>query len=57
MALLRQLAQEKRSAVIVVTHDHRMVEGFDRLYFIEDGRIVDCQESASAVETSTATSL
>jgi putative ABC transport system ATP-binding protein len=40
MALLRRLAREKQSAVIVVTHDQRMVEGFDRTYVIEDGRIV-----------------
>jgi putative ABC transport system ATP-binding protein len=57
MALLRQLAREKQSAVIVVTHDRRMVEGFDRIYFIEDGRIVHRQDDRDAPEVSTVASL
>lgn len=39
MTLLRRLSREKNTAVIVVTHDKRMVEGFDRLYQIADGRM------------------
>ncbi|PSH02689.1 MAG: ABC transporter [Acidobacteria bacterium] len=39
MSLLRKLSREKEAAVIVVTHDERMVEGFDRIYNIADGRI------------------
>ena len=39
MALLRRIAREKRSAVIVVTHDHRMIEGFDSVYEMDDGAI------------------
>lgn len=39
MALLKQLAQENHSAVMVVTHDHRMVQGFDRIFEVSDGRI------------------
>ena len=30
MALLRRVGKERRAAVIVVTHDKRMIEGFDR---------------------------
>lgn len=41
MALLKKLAVENRSAILVVTHDHRMVEGFDRIFQVSDGRIVD----------------
>ena len=41
MTLLKNLAVEKRSAILVVTHDHRMVEGFDRIFHVSDGRIVD----------------
>lgn len=37
MKLLRQLGHEKKAAVIVVTHDERMVEGFDRIYHLSDG--------------------
>jgi len=37
MALLRRIARERRSAVITVTHDHRMIEGFDTVYHLVDG--------------------
>jgi putative ABC transport system ATP-binding protein len=39
MGLLRQLGRERQAAVIVVTHDDRMLEGFDRVYRMMDGRI------------------
>ena len=39
MAQLRRVAREKRSAVIAVTHDHRMIEGFDSVYMMNDGRL------------------
>jgi putative ABC transport system ATP-binding protein len=37
MELLRRVARDKRSAVIVVTHDQRMIEGFDSVYVMNDG--------------------
>ncbi|RJO74542.1 MAG: ABC transporter ATP-binding protein [Myxococcales bacterium] len=40
MALLKKLALEHHSAIMVVTHDLRMVEGFDRIFEVHDGRIV-----------------
>jgi len=40
MALLKKLAMEHHSAIIVVTHDIRMVEDFDRIFEVHDGRIV-----------------
>jgi len=39
MALLRGVARDKRSAVIAVTHDRRMIEGFDTVYTMSDGRL------------------
>lgn len=39
MSLLKSLAVENHSAILVVTHDHRMVEGFDRIFHVSDGRI------------------
>ena len=39
MDLLRQLGRERKAAVIAVTHDERMLEGFDRVYHMIDGRI------------------
>jgi len=40
MALLKKIARERGSAVITVTHDHRMIEGFDTVYHLDDGRLV-----------------
>jgi putative ABC transport system ATP-binding protein len=40
MDLLKKLAMENNSAIMVVTHDSRMIEGFDRIYEIHDGRII-----------------
>ena len=40
MLLLKRLAEENHSAILVVTHDHRMVDGFDRIFEVRDGRIV-----------------
>jgi putative ABC transport system ATP-binding protein len=39
MALLRRIARERGSAVIVVTHDRRMIEGFDAVYYLNDGAL------------------
>ncbi|MBI4830166.1 MAG: ABC transporter ATP-binding protein [Candidatus Lindowbacteria bacterium] len=39
MELLKKIAKQNQSAVIVVTHDVRMIEGFDRVYHLKDGRI------------------
>lgn len=40
MTLLKDLALSNNSAILVVTHDHRMVENFDRIFRVSDGRIV-----------------
>ena len=39
MGLLRKIARERRSAVITVTHDRRMIEGFDTVYYLNDGQL------------------
>jgi putative ABC transport system ATP-binding protein len=39
MELLKKIAKENQSAVIVVTHDIRMIEGFDYVYSLKDGRL------------------
>ncbi len=41
MDLLRHLGRVQRTGVIVVTHDERTIEGFDRVYHMTDGRIAD----------------
>jgi putative ABC transport system ATP-binding protein len=40
MELLRELAHERGRAVVLVTHDNRILEFADRIVHIEDGRIV-----------------
>jgi len=41
MALFRQIAREKGSTIICVTHDRRMLEGFDHIYQVKDGFVSD----------------
>ena len=40
MELFRKVAHERGSAVIVVTHDHRSLDVFDRSYEMEDGQLL-----------------
>jgi putative ABC transport system ATP-binding protein len=37
MQLFRRIAHEKKTAVIVVTHDHRVLDAFDTVHEMEDG--------------------
>jgi putative ABC transport system ATP-binding protein len=39
MDLLKKIARENQTAVITVTHDARMIEGFDHIYHLKDGRL------------------
>ncbi len=39
MELLRKVARENQTAVITVTHDARMIEGFDYVYHLKDGHL------------------
>jgi putative ABC transport system ATP-binding protein len=45
---LRRLARDKGSAVIVVTHDERMIAGFDRVGRVRDGRLLVSPAEAAA---------
>jgi len=47
MALLRRIARERHSAVITVTHDHRMIEGFDTVYYLDDGVLSRLPQAAA----------
>jgi ABC-type lipoprotein export system ATPase subunit len=51
MTMLRQIAHERRSAVIAVTDDHRMIEGFDSVYHREDGRLARVDHHEEVDET------
>jgi putative ABC transport system ATP-binding protein len=48
MGLLRRVARDRRSAVIAVTHDHRMIEGFDSVYLMNDGRLARAPSAVPA---------
>ena len=50
MAMLRKIARERRSAVIAVTHDHRMIAGFDTVCHLDDGRLTQVERSAEGAE-------
>jgi putative ABC transport system ATP-binding protein len=39
MDLLKKVARENQTAVITVTHDARMIEGFDLVYHLKDGHL------------------
>ncbi len=39
MELFRKVAHESGAAVLVVTHDHRALDVFDRIHEMEDGRL------------------
>jgi putative ABC transport system ATP-binding protein len=47
MELLRELARERDRAIVIVTHDSRMLSYADRIVHIEDGRIVGDQAAAA----------
>lgn len=39
MDLLKKIARENQTAVITVTHDARMIEGFDHVFHLKDGQL------------------
>ena len=48
MGLLHQLASQYQAAIIVVTHDEKIIPTFRRLYHIRDGRAEEEQAAALA---------
>ncbi len=53
MAMLRRIARERGSAVIAVTHDHRMIEGFDTVYHLDDGRLARVERPTQPAQART----
>lgn len=41
IGMLKKIAKERGAAVITVTHDERMIEGFDTIRRMKDGRFVN----------------
>jgi putative ABC transport system ATP-binding protein len=48
MRVLRKIANEHGTAILVVTHDIRMIGEVDRIIYIEDGRVIDRPAEAMA---------
>ena len=48
MELFARVARERRAAVLVVTHDHRALDVFDRTLEMEDGRLRECAPAAAS---------
>ncbi len=48
MGLLKKIAAERHAAVVVVTHDERMIVGFDTTYHLKDGRLSNSSKSTSS---------
>jgi putative ABC transport system ATP-binding protein len=41
MLLLEQMAAQYQTAIIVVTHDEKIIPSFKRIYNIRDGRTIE----------------
>jgi putative ABC transport system ATP-binding protein len=39
MDLLRKIAQEQQAAILVVTHDEKIYDRFDRIFLLRDGKL------------------
>jgi putative ABC transport system ATP-binding protein len=50
MALMQRLAHERDRAVVIVTHDNRMLGYADRIVHIEDGRVTAAGAAAEPAE-------
>jgi putative ABC transport system ATP-binding protein len=46
MELLRRVAHEQGTAVMVVTHDHRALDVFDAIHEMEDGRLTSARRAS-----------
>jgi putative ABC transport system ATP-binding protein len=49
MDLLRRLADEQDTAIIVVTHDRRMIDEVDKLFHLTDGHLTEAEEDQPGV--------
>ena len=47
MDLLRKVAVDQAATVVVVTHDEKILDRFDRIHALRDGRIVERRETGT----------
>ena len=50
MRILNQMAQQAQTAIIVVTHDEKIIPIFKRIYHIRDGQTVEKQGEGRAID-------
>lgn len=50
IGILRRLADERGTAVFIVTHDHRILDFADRIVRMEEGKVIDANASRTSVE-------
>ena len=50
MELFRKVAHEQRSGVVVVTHDHRALDVFDRTLEMEDGTLTEATRTRDSLQ-------
>jgi putative ABC transport system ATP-binding protein len=53
MDLLRRIAVDQRAAIIVVTHDEMIVDRFDHIFRLRDGRLESGADSGLKLEAAT----
>ena len=51
MDLLRRLATDQQTAILVVTHDESLFDRFDRIFRLKDGRPVSTEDVKSPQRT------
>lgn len=47
MELLRKVATDQQAAILAVTHDEKILDRFDRIFHLRDGRLAPEEENAS----------
>jgi len=55
MRLLQRMARDAHTAIIVVTHDEKIIPTFERLYHIRDGRTHEAAGEGRALDTTGST--
>ncbi len=53
MRILNQMARQAQTAIIVVTHDEKIIPTFKRIYHIRDGQTVEEAGEGRALDTTT----
>jgi putative ABC transport system ATP-binding protein len=48
--LMQQLAREPNTTIIMVTHDHKILDVADRIIIVEDGRLATVEQEAAFVQ-------